>query len=414
MSHASPSPASLSLRKTFAALQYPNYRLWFSGQLISIIGSWMQSTAQGFLVYQLTGSAAYLGYVSFASGIPSWLFMLYGGVIADRLSKRTLMVITQTIMMVLAFVLAGLVLSGLIQPWHIVLLAFLLGIANAFDAPARQAFTVELVERKDLTNAIAMNATLFNSGAVVGPAVAGIVYAWVGPTWCFAINGVSFLAVIAALLMMNLPPLVKQTVQTSAFKQLKEGLSFAVSNRTILTLIMTVGVVSTFGMGLVTLLPAWSVDVLNGDVRTNGALQSARGLGALAGALMIATVSHLNIRGKLVTFGTFFMPVMFILFSITRWLPMSMILLLGAGWGTMMIINSCNALVQSQVPDHLRGRIMGFYTLIFMGSMPIGALLAGTAAELTNAPITVLLFPLMILGFALFLFLRRPEIRTLG
>jgi MFS family permease len=182
----------MSLNRTFAALQHRNYRLWFVGQLVSMVGTWMQSTAQGYLVFELTRSPAYLGYVGFAAGVPSWLFMLYGGVVADRMSRRNLLLITQTVMMILAFGLAGLTFSGLIQPWHLILLAFGLGVANAFDAPARQAFVLEMVSREDLTNAIALNSTMFNLATVIGPAVAGVAYAILGPAWCFTLNGLSF------------------------------------------------------------------------------------------------------------------------------------------------------------------------------------------------------------------------------
>ena len=196
----------ISWRKTFTALKYPNYKLWFWGQMTSLFGTWMQITALSYLTFELTHSPAYLGYVGFANGIPTWLFMLYAGVVADRMSRRRLMIITQTAMMILAFILAALSFLGHIQPWHIVLLAFGLGVANAFDAPARQAFVVELVEREDLGNAIALNSTMFNLGAAIGPAIAGVVYAALGPGWCFTINGASFIAVISALLMMRLKP----------------------------------------------------------------------------------------------------------------------------------------------------------------------------------------------------------------
>ena len=196
-----------SIVQTFIALRSRNYRLWFIGQLISLVGTWMQTTAQGYLIFQLTGSPAYLGYASFASGMPSWLFMLYAGVLSDKISRRRMLVITQVVMMTLALVLAGLVFTGLVLPWHILVLALLLGVANAFDAPARMAFTVELVDdRRDLTNAIALNATMFNSATFVGPAIGGLAYAAFGPGWCFTINGISFIAIIIGLLMMRISP----------------------------------------------------------------------------------------------------------------------------------------------------------------------------------------------------------------
>src|SRR5689334_14876397 len=224
-----------SVQQTFAALKYRNYRLWFNGQLVSLFGTWMQATAQGYLVFQLTQSPAYLGYVGFAAGVPAWVFTLYGGVIADRMSRRTLMLITQTAMMLLAFVLAGLVFAGVAQPWQIIALAFLLGVANAFDGPARLAFVVELVEREDLTNAIALNATMFNLASATGPAMAGLAYALVGPGWCFMLNGLSFLAVIWALLRMRLEPRPPKARRGSTWADLGEGLRYILGERTIRT-----------------------------------------------------------------------------------------------------------------------------------------------------------------------------------
>jgi len=218
-------------QNTFAALKHRNYRLWFWGQMVSLFGTWMQITAQGFLIYQLTKSSAYLGYVGFASGVPSWLFMMYGGVVADRVSKRKLLIITQSIMMILAFVLATLVFTGTVQAWHILLLAFGLGSTNAFDAPARLAFVSEMVNREDLTNAVALNATMFNTALIIGPAIAGVIYYAFGPGWCFAVNGISFIAVIIALAAMHLLPGTGTSQHASTFSSLKEGLTMYVINR---------------------------------------------------------------------------------------------------------------------------------------------------------------------------------------
>jgi MFS family permease len=310
-------------KKTFAALGHYNYRLWFAGQTASLIGTWMQLTAQGFLVFQLTHSPAYLGYVGFASGAPVWLFMLVGGVISDRVPRRKMLLITQTMMMILAFLLASLTFLGHIQPWHIVLLAFGLGVANAFDAPARQAFVVELVERENLGNAIALNSTMFNLGTAVGPAIAGIVYAAFGPAWCFTINGISFIAVISALLSMRLKlqPL-RQRIST-AFEDLKEGLRYVISQPTIRILIAVMAMNTICGLSFATLLPAWAVTILHGGPATNGFLQSSRGVGALCGALMIATLARINIKGKLLTIGSLISPLLLLVWSITRWVPLS-------------------------------------------------------------------------------------------
>jgi MFS family permease len=386
------------LSQTFAALKYPNYRLWFFGQLVSLFGTWMQSTAQGFLVYELTNSPLYLGYVGFAAGLPSWLFTLYGGVIADRMSRRTLLIITQNTMMILAFVLAGLALTNLIQPWHIVFLAFLLGIANAFDAPARQAFVLEMVEREDLVN---------------GPAFAGITYAIFGAAWCFIINGVTYIAVIVALLMMRLKPMNISLPRQSLIKDVKEGFQYVTGNAVILVIILNLGMVSLFGMGFITLMPAWAVTVLGGDATTNGYMQSARGLGALIGALMIASLSKFNIKGKLFTLGASIMPLGLIVFSYAQGVPMSLFLLVITGWGFMVMMNMSNALVQTNVPDELRGRVMGIYTLIFFGFMPIGALINGALAESIGEQATVIVNAIIMAIFTLIIWLKVPRLRAM-
>ena len=405
-------PKAIRWQETFAALRHPNYRLWFLGQLVSMIGTWMQNAAQGYLVYELTRSPAYLGYVGFAAGFPSWLFTLYGGVVADRISRRNLLVITQAAMMVLAFLLAGLVFSGHIQAWHIVLMAFLLGTANAFDAPTRQAFVVELVERQDLTNAIALNATMFNSAAIVGPAVAGITYALLGPAWCFTINGLSFIAVITALLLMSIQPVSRAVYRGSALSELREGLQFVVSNSTVRILIGSLAVVSVFSMGIMPLLPAWAVNILDGDVKTNGLLLSARGIGALIGALSLASLGIFKIKGKLWTIGSFAMPVVLLVFAFVRWLPLSMLLLAGLGTSQMILFNSSNAMVQMRIPDHLRGRVMSIFTLSFFGFMPLGSLVAGTLADRLGEPATILISALVLLAYAAFVWLRLPALRS--
>lgn len=378
-----------SLNRTFAALQYRNFRLWFIGQLSSLVGTWMQVTAQGFLVFQLTNSPTYLGLVGFASGIPAWIFTLYGGVIADRMSRRDLLVITQTSMMIEAFVLAALSWANLVQPWHIVVLAFLLGVSNAFDAPARQAFVLEMVERRDLGNAIALNATMFQSATVVGPAVAGITYALFGPTLCFTINGVSFIAVIGALLMMNVKPAAARTRVTSAWHDLKEGLRYILGHPVIRTIIAVVSVTCLFGLAYSTLFPDWAVVVLKGDASTNGWLQSARGVGSLIAALMIASLGHFRFKGRLLTAGMLVFPLSLIFFAAISALLPSLLVLVVVGWGFMVLFNMANILVQTHVEDEFRGRVMALYSLTFLGLTPVGALLSGAAADVVGAPLTV-------------------------
>lgn len=402
------------LQQTFAALKYPNFRLWFFGQMISLMGTWMQSTAQGYLVYELTNhSPVYLGYVGFASGIPTWLFMMYAGVVADRMSRRTLLLITQISMMILAFILAGLTFADLVQPWHIVTLAFLLGVANAFDAPARMAFVLEMVDREDLTNAIALSGTMFNSATAVGPAVAGLAYAAMGPAWCFTLNGISFLAVIAALALMKLKPFAPPARRASVLTDLLEGLRYVVSHPILRVLVGLSGVATLFGMSFATLMPAWAVKILGGDAATNGLLQSARGIGALLSALFIASLGRFRFKGKLLTTGTFVFPLLLIVFTFVRSQPLSMLLLVGVGAAMVMTLNLNNALTQMQTSDALRGRVMGIYSFTFFGFMPIGALLAGSVAARIGEPNTVLFGALITLGFAAFMWVFLPQIRAL-
>lgn len=406
--------APIKFNDTFAALRYRNYRLWFTGQLVSLVGTWMQSVAQGYLIYELTKSPAFLGYVGFASGLPSWLFMMYGGVIADRIPRRTMLLITQGFMMLLALVLAALVFTGVVTPWHVILLAFLLGVANAFDAPARMSFAAELVDREDLTNAIALNATMFNTGAVVGPAIGGLIYAAVGPSWCFLFNGLSFVAVMIALLMIRIQPLERTQNRSSALADLKEGIGYVVAHPLIMVLIATVGVVALFGFGLVALIPAWAVEVLKGDVTTNGLLVSARGVGGLIGALMLASFGRSNIRGKAVSAGVVSLPAMFLLFAFVRWVPLSLLLFAIIGFSFILVVNSCNALVQSSLPDHFRGRVMGIYTLVFMGGAPLGSLIAGELAARFGPPAAVLAFASILLVYGAVLTIKRPDLRAVG
>ncbi len=405
------SPRRINITDTFAALRYPNYRLWFYGQMISLMGTWMQATAQGFLVFELTRSSVYLGYVGFASGVPAWLFTLYGGFIADRIQRRNLLIMTQTSMMILAFILAGLTFLGIVQPWHIIALSFLLGVTNAFDAPARQAFVLEMVPREDLTNAVALNATMFNTGTAFGPAIAGITYAMFGPAWCFIINGVSFIAIIAALAMMKLNTLPLDQSQKSVFQGIREGYRFVRTDVTVRTLILYLAAVSLFGMGFVTLMPDWAVKILGGDATTNGLLQSSRGIGALIGALLTAVLSRMELRGRLVTWGSFLFPLTLIVFGLIHWLPLSMLVLVIIGISQIVYMNNSNSLVQTETPDHLRGRVLSIYTLAFFGLMPVGSLLVGVLAAAIGEVNTLIFGALLLFICAIWMRIKVPEIR---
>ena len=403
----------IDFRQTFSSLRHPNYRLWFWGQLISLFGSWMQTTALGFLVYELTRSPAYLGYVGFAAGIPTWLFMAYGGVFADRASRRRVLIATQTAMMVLAFVLAAMTFLHLIRPWHIILLAFFMGAANAFDAPARHAFVPDMVPREDLSNAIALNSTIFNSAIAVGPAVAGVTYAIFGPAWCFMINGLSFLAVIAALLMMNVKPAARKVSDATAWQDLKDGFRYVLGHRLIRTLIFLVLVTGLFGSSFVVLIPAWAVNILHGNATTNGWLQSARGVGALLGALLIASLGRFNFRGRVLTLGTVAFPTVLLVFGVARWLPAALLALVASGGALVFTFNIANALVQTLVRDELRGRVMGIYSLTFFGFLPVGSLWIGLAAEKLGEPAAVIINAGALLAFSGLIALLVPQLRRL-
>jgi MFS family permease len=278
-----------------------------------------------------------------------------------------------------------------VQPWHILILAFCLGTANAFDAPARQSFILEMVDREDLTNAIALNSTLFNLSAAVGPAVAGVIYMMMGPAWCFTLNAVSFIAVIIALYMMKVKPQPAVVQSVSALSSLREGLRYVFLNTHILALIIIVAITTLFGFSFNTLIPAWAFTILGGNAATNGLLQSARGFGALLSALFLASLGRFQYKGKLLTGGTFAFPIILLFFAIVRWLPLSLLMLFCLGIAFLLVMNLSNALLQIVVPDHLRGRVMSIYSLTLFGLMPVGGLLAGIIAEWAGEPETVIL-----------------------
>lgn len=403
---------SLQLSHTFAGLRHRNFRLWFTGQMISLVGTWMQSTAQSYLLFELTGSPVMLGLAGFLAGIPVWLFSLLSGIISDRFSRKKVILYAQLFMISLGGTLAVLTFLDLVQPWHILVLAFLLGSANAFDAPARQSFVVEMVPKEDLTNAIALNSSIFNLGTIVGPSAAGIVYAWLGPAWCFTINTLSFIGVISALLLINVPPREKTLQRISPFKELNEGLQFVVRHREIRYLLINLAAASVFSFSLFTLMPDWATTVLGGDVKTNGMLLSARGLGSLTAALMVANLGSRVIRGKIWTAGGLVMPLAMLTLGAIRVLPVSLVSLVVLGWSLMSVVNITNTLIQSHVPDDIRGRAMSIYILVFHGTYPLGAMLVGWSAGLLGSPTTIMLAALIMAIIVISIHLLHPSIRN--
>jgi MFS family permease len=392
------------------ALRHRNYQLFFSGQLISLIGTWMDQVAESWLVYRLTGSALLLGTVAFASQIPVFLLAPIGGMIADRHNRRTILVITQSCMMVLAFILAILTLTHKITVWELMVLAALLGVVNAFDIPARQAFITDMVERADLVNAIALNSSMFNGARVVGPAAAGVVVALIGEGWCFFANAVSFIAVITGLLMMRIDkPRIRP--QGSPVQNVIEGFRFVGQAGPIRAILLLLGVVSFTAMPYAVLMPIFADQILHGGPTALGLLMGCSGFGALCGALTLAMKKSIQGLGRWVATASMSFGAAMILFSFSRRLWLSAVMLIPVGLAIMIQMASSNTLVQSMVPDHLRGRVMAVYSMMFMGMAPFGALLAGSVAHQIGAPWTVAMGGIVaIIGGTIFS-LRLPALR---
>jgi MFS family permease len=349
----------------------------------------MQMVAQSWLIYRMTGSAALLGLLGFAGQIPVFVLAPLGGVIADRVSRHRVLVTTQTTMMALAAALAVLTLSGRVQVWHLFVLASLLGIANAFDIPTRQAFVIEMVEREDLMNAIALNSSMVNGARVVGPAVAGVVVAAVGEGWCFFLNAVSYVAVIGALLLMRLPRRPRATPQVSAWASIVEGFVFSWQTAPVRALLLLLGLVSLMGMPYSVLMPIFADRILAGGPNAYGLLMSASGVGALAGAATLTVRRQIRGLGRWVALSATGFGVSLIAFSFSRSLWVSALLLVPAGFCMMIEMAASNTLIQAMVPDRLRGRVMAVYSMMFMGMAPLGALVAGALAAPLGAPATV-------------------------
>lgn len=379
----------MRLPATLRALQYRNFQLFFSGQLISLIGTWMQNVAQAWLVYRLTKSSVLLGGIGFAGQIPVFLLSPAGGIVADRYSRRLVVIGTQTASMVLAFALAMLTLSGKVQVWHIFALSAGLGIVNAFDIPARQAFIVDMVARHDLMNAIALNSSMFNASRVVGPAIAGILVATIGEGWCFFANGVSYIAVIAGLVAMNVARHERVEQPGSPIANVVEGFRFVKHTQPILALLLLLGVVSLTGMPYAVLMPIFADNILHGGAAALGWLMGATGVGALAGALLLASREDLKGLGTWVAVSAVGFGFGLAAFAFSRIYWLSLVLLVPVGFAMMIEMGSSNTLIQSMVPDRLRGRVMSVYSMMFMGMAPIGSLLAGWAADRLGAPMTV-------------------------
>src|SRR3954452_17396545 len=373
------------------SLRHRNYRLFFTGQLISLIGTWMDTVAEAWLVYRLSHSPLLLGVAAFASQIPVFLLAPIGGLIADRHDRRKILIWTQALSMVQAMILAILTLSHVVTIWHVIVLAAGLGIVNAIDMPTRQAFVVEMVSREDLINAIALNSSMFNGARVVGPAVAGVVVALIGEGWCFFANSVSYIAVISGLWMMTFAGQRqrKQQMEISAFEHIAEGFRFVFSAAPIRALMLLLGAVSLLGMPYAVLMPVFADQILHAGAHGLGILMGFSGCGALFGAVTLAMKKRVKGLGTWVAVSAVMFGVGLMAFSFSRHFWLSCALIVCSGFAMMVQMSSSNTLIQSMVPDHLRGRVMAVYSMMFMGMAPLGSLLAGGVAEHIGAPLTV-------------------------
>lgn len=379
-------------KRLIPAFRSRNYRLFFLGQGISLIGSWMTQLATIWLVYSLTNSPVMLGIVGFTSQIPSFFLAPFGGVFVDRFSRHRTLIGTQILAMIQSLTLAVLALTGVIQVWHIIALSLFQGFINAVDAPARQAFVPELIEKRDdLANAIAINSTMFNGARLIGPAIGGLLIAQVGAAYCFLIDGLSYIAVIAALLAMNIKSNKYQVSSANPIQKIKEGFDYAFGFPPIRAILILSALVSFMGMQYTIIVPIFAEKILQGGADTLGFLMAASGVGALSGGIYLATRQTVVGLGRLIAFGPTILGCGLIAFSLSRFLPLSLFSLLFVGLGTILQIAAGNTVLQTIVDDDKRGRVMSLYTMSFLGTIPFGNLLAGFLADHIGATNTLII-----------------------
>ena len=381
----------LKLPSALRALRHRNFRLFWTGYMISLVGTWMQMVARGWLVLELTHSPFWLGMVGFANALPVLLLSLWAGEIADRVSKRVLVLWTQILSMLATFALAALTLSGVIAVWHVMLVSLFMGVLFAFDAPARQAFTVELVGKEDLLNAVALNSAIFNGARVVGPAIGAVALALQGPGLAFLLNGISFLGVIIGLLRMNLPHFERTKKSEKSFTRIVEGLRYVRRHETISTLMVLVVTSSVFAFPYATLMPIFADAVLNVGKEGYGMLMAVSGVGSLIGALSLAVQSGRNAvqRGRLILIGSIGLPLFLGAFALSENYLLSLAMLAGVGWTMISVNATTNTVIQTTVPDELRGRVSGVFAFLFIGMAPLGNLQSGLIADRFGAPTAV-------------------------
>jgi MFS family permease len=395
------------------ALRHRNYRLFFGGQSVSLVGTWITRIATSWLVYRITGSALLLGVVGFCGQIPTLLLSPFAGVLVDRLDRHRILVVTQVLSMLQSLALALLALPGIITVGEILFLQVVQGVINAFDTPARQSFIVDMIEdRADLPNAIALNSSMVNGSRIIGPSIGGIVIAAVGEGWCFMLDAISYLAVIASLLAMHVAKKPPRHTTSRVTEELRAGFSYVSRSVPMRSALLLLALVSTMGMPYTVLMPAIASGVLHGGPHTLGFLMTASGLGALAGALYLASRSSVIGLGRAMVLATMAFGVGLIGFSQSRVLWLSLLLLPIVGGGMMVETASTNTILQTIVEEEMRGRVMSFYTMAFLGTAPLGSLLAGVAADRIGAPMTVLFGGVACVAAGGWFALRLPAIRT--
>jgi MFS family permease len=401
-------------RQILPALTSRNYRLFFAGQGISLIGTWMTQLATVWLVYHLTDSPLMLGFVGFTSQIPSFFLAPFGGVFVDRFSRYYTLIGTQILAMLQSLALASLALTGLIQVWHIIALSLFQGFINALDAPARQAFVPELVEKREhLANAIAINSTMINGARLIGPAIGGLLIAKIGVAYCFLIDGLSYIAVIAALLAMRIKPTNTPVTTGSALQKVKEGFVYAFSFPPIRSILLLSTLVSLMGLQNTILVPIFAEKILQGGATTLGFLMAASGVGALAGGIYLATRQTVLGIGKILALAPAVLGVGLIAFAVSRFLPFSLFTMLFVGLGTILQIAGSNTLLQTIVEEDKRGRLMSLYTMSFLGMIPLGNLLGGFLADKIGAPNTLIIDGVVCILGAIFFAKQLPTLRQL-
>lgn len=398
-----PRTARTTFASSIRSLRHRNFRLYWSGQLTSLVGTWMQSVAQGWLMHRLTSSAFMLGLLGFCQFLPVLLFSLWAGVVVDQVDRRRLLLITQTVAMLQAVALATVTTLGIVQPWMVLGLAFVFGTFNAFDLPARQSFLVELVghRKKDLSNAIALNSAAFNTARVIGPAIAGVLVATVGEQGCFWLNAVSYVAVILSLWRVVTPPREPGSAPGDAMFRLREGVSYAWETRPIRNLLLLLGVTAGIGFQYMLLLPVYTRDIFRAGPGVFGVLVSAFGVGSLLSAVLMTRRQDRSALRRNLLIGLASAGVGMGTFAWSRFLPLTIAMGFLSGFGLILYVASTNTMLQHTVEDRFRGRIMSLYTLMFVGTAPLGALIAGAIAQRFGAPVATSFSALALMGGAL-------------